>query len=583
MVELPGPDASDELINYVDEIGQSAESWHGISAALLKREQATGEIQTGWLMTAFEYHLRHPEGEARTQLDAFTDYPNPIPSLPEEVVALWASTADRVHAAALRARLHHLLFERGHGNKGTHGREAAKAYLELGSGNWGRLERAHCLQWAVNLSKRIGDRSEAANAYPALVELASESLDQEKKEPGVALDALETLAFEDTTNPELPQLLERARAEYGDNPYLASKTIQIQEQVFKSDPTKRDELRREIVEAFCNYAEKFPPGAMRMAFFEDSAKLANQYGVPDLADKAISAMQAMSIGDLHLQTFTATASIPAQAVDTHVAKLVEQSSLDAVLHSLASGEAPTGNIDRNMASTEMIAKQTPFAALIPTKHIGVDALPRYTATSDAERLDEQLARIEIVGLSMGGEVAARVLEAALARFSPSEEELTSLLQVQPHVSASIARSLARALLDFQSESYEEATTVAMPKIESLVRELLREQGVLRFRPEREQRQGPSTRGQFPQLGALLGQIKPWLDQSWYRFLWTFLVSPFGPNYRNELLHGFTEDVTRIPAALTILAGLRLALVPLNSDPETDESGPGEVAASASPD
>ena len=172
----------------------------------------------------------------------------------------------------------------------------------------------------------------------------------------------------------------------------------------------------------------------------------------------------------------------------------------------------------------------------------------FQATSDAERLDEQLARIEIVGLSMGGEVAACVLEAALARFSPSEEELTSLLQVQPHVSASIARSLARALLDFQSESYEEATTVAMPKIESLMRELLRERGVLRFRPEREQRQGPSTRGQFPQLGALLGQIKPWLDQSWYRFLWTFLVSPFGPNYRNELLHGFTEDVTRIPAA-----------------------------------
>lgn len=54
-----------------------------------------------------------------------------------------------------------------------------------------------------------------------------------------------------------------------------------------------------------------------------------------------------------------------------------------------------------------------------------------------------------------------------------------------------------------------------------------------------------------------------MDRSWDRFFWTFLVSPFGLNFRNELLHGYTEEVARTHAALTILAGLRLALVPLS--------------------
>jgi hypothetical protein len=164
-----------------------------------------------------------------------------------------------------------------------------------------------------------------------------------------------------------------------------------------------------------------------------------------------------------------------------------------------------------------------------------------------------------------------VLEGALERFSPSEEDIVTALQALPHVSTPVARSVARALLAFQAGRYEEATTVAMPRIESLVRALCDEKGVLRFRVQRDQRQGPSTRGQYPQLGALLVEIRPWMDRSWDRFLWTFLVSPFGPNYRNELLHGYVDDATRIPATLTILAALRLALTPLSADRATDGS------------
>lgn len=66
-----------------------------------------------------------------------------------------------------------------------------------------------------------------------------------------------------------------------------------------------------------------------------------------------------------------------------------------------------------------------------------------------------------------------------------------------------------------------------------------------------------------------------MDRSWDRFLWTFLVSPFGPNYRNELLHGYVDDATRVPAALTILAALRLALIPLGADHAgPPDAGPG---------
>ena len=576
-MDLPAPDASDELIEHLARAGESAESWLDISAALREREHEAGDIQAGWLMTAFDYHLARRVGDERDRLpfgDAMSGdgwrYPTPVAELPEEVVALWASAADRVQVAAPRARLHHLLFERGHGNKGEHGREAAAAYLALGTGTWSRLARANCLHWAVTLSKRVGDRQEAAKAYPTLVALAAESLAQESPEPGVALHALEVLAFEDTENAQLPGLLERAREAYRNDPWNTSHTIRIQEQVYKGDKAQREQLRRETVEAYHRHADQFPPGLMRMAFLEDAAKLANQHGLPDLAEKATAAMQEMSIDDLGL--ISATVEIPTEIVDAQVAGCLEKDSLAQALEALAGYEPPTGDLDRNLQSTEQIAKQAPLSTLVATKHVGRDGLASYTASSDADRLDEQLAGVEVIGFGLGGEITARVLEGVLRRFGPSDEDIAALLQRQPHVSADIVQALARALLAFQAGRYEEAATVAMPRIESLVRALCQEKGVLRYRVQRDQRQGPSTRGQYPQLGALLGEVKPWMDPSWYRYLWTFLVSPFGPNYRNELLHGYVDDVTRIAAALTILAALRLALIPLSAEAiQSDET------------
>jgi hypothetical protein len=348
-VDLPAPDASDDLVKHLDASAFAAEDWYSISAALLERERSTGDVQAGWLMTAFDYGLARRVDENRKQKEAFGEkfstggstYPTPLEHVPVEVVSLWSSAAERVTAPAARARLYHLLFERGEGSRGVHGRHAASAYLALGNGTWSRLDRVNCLHWAVDVSKRIGDQATAASVLPAFVALASESLAQEKAEPGVALHALEVLADEEPTHPHLPALLERTRAVYGD-PFLTGHTIRIQEQVFKGDPAKREQLRRETVLAYYRHAMNHPPGLLRMSFLEDAAKIATQYGLTDLAAQAVEAMQQMTIDDLDLKTFSATVAIPAEVVDAHVSTLVSQPSLGDVFHLLVNSEVRRG-------------------------------------------------------------------------------------------------------------------------------------------------------------------------------------------------------------------------------------------------
>ncbi len=62
-------------------------------------------------------------------------------------------------------------------------------------------------------------------------------------------------------------------------------------------------------------------------------------------------------------------------------------------------------------------------------------------------------RAEGIGLSLGVEVTSQVLERAMERLSPSEEELTLFLQALPHVSAHVAHSLARVPLAVQVGSH----------------------------------------------------------------------------------------------------------------------------------
>ena len=71
---------------------------------------------------------------------------------------------------------------------------------------------------------------------------------------------------------------------------------------------------------------------------------------------------------------------------------------------------------------------------------------------------------------------------------------------------------------------------------------------------------------------MLVKLKKHLDGSWHRYLWTFLVSPFGRNYRNELAHGFVEQVGVYGSALTLIAALHLALAPVQTTaPTLDET------------
>jgi len=527
-------------------------------------------------MTAFDYDLARRVGDDPKNTPPFgphltTDqfeYPLPLGEVPAEVALLWSDVAERSRGAASKARLHHLLFELRHGNVGDHGRAAAAAYLAVGIGTGGRILRLNCLHWSLDLSRRMKDGAAAELVHVPLISIALDSLAQrDNPEPGVALHAIEVLAADVPHHPQLPELLEKARAAYPDG-RLTGETIRIQRSLVRGVDFRHTQLQREHVQAYLAQADLFP-GLIRMVNLEEAAQLATSYGLTDLLKTAVAEMQGMSLDELGLNKLSFTVTMPAGALKAHVGRYTEQASLAEALRLLVNDASPTGDIASNRTISTNTSKAAPAIDIFTVKHIGEDALSRYTATNDEERADEKLARTENLHMALAMDGFARIFDALMTKFTPTRDELIELIGAEDHVSAGTATTIAKALEAFHATNYEEAATMTMPRIETLARARLAAAGELQFRIQ----QG-HDRGQYPQLGGILRALELHLDESWYRFLKTFLVSQFGSNFRNELAHGFVEEVGGHQAALTIVAALHLALVPV---PLAETATPAETS------
>ena len=568
------PDPSDALIVALADIESTATGWLAISQALKIRENEFKDLQAGWLMTAFDYVLaRHRVHDSPRGGSAFVpsigwdngSYPLALPLVPDVVLELWSNVVDRSEGVGSQARLHHLLFERRNGNAGDHARAAAAAYLSIGFSDWPRIERVNCLHWSLELSRRLKDNDRADAVHAPLVTIAQESLSQKDPEPGVALHALEVLVNDVPDHALLPELLVQARAAYS-TPWLADETIRLQQKLAKGNESQITALKREQVEGYLHAADQ-SAGMLRMANLEDAAKLATRFGIADLLRVATEGMQAMTIEDLEFQKTTIEFSMPLDAFESIIGYFVNQSTLAAGLLALVTADPPSGKIDGNTEAAAKAAEAAPFMTLLTKKHVGDDALTRYTAADEDEQLDEKLAEQENIHLIIGAQVVARSIEALMARFTPTRSELFEIIGASEHVSDGVSESLAQALLAFHNGDWEVAATLSMPKIETLARARLAASGDLQFEVQRGR-----TRGQYPQLGRMLVKLKKHLDGSWHRYLWTFLVSPFGRNYRNELAHGFVEQVGVYGSALTLIAALHLALAPVQTTaPTLDET------------
>lgn len=524
------------------------------------------------LADAFRFHADHGEDRDRERFGPMVKFesgatiPAPLSEMPEETCTLWEAVAERATNSRVRARLHDLLFERRWGDVGTHAAAAIEAYLaDAAPIDPPSLRTLDALGRAHNIAKMIRRSDLAERAMSDLLKAAATSLDDPEPKPGVALGLIEVLVENRCDNPVVDELLVRARRHYNDA-WNTQNTIDLQRKR-APDATSRTALDRELVELWLDEADRVDP-LVALSHREKAAKIARSRGLPDLAERAVLAMQAAEPPKLAHIKVEVPSSLTHEQIEEYIESMVGETWWESVARVLSVGP-PTGDVEHNRKLSADLAKEHPLQALFPKVRLGGDCLPRYTPTSEEDRLDDQLTDIETMALRMQGQLLGEALRRAGARHSPSVEGVIEALRDVGWEGAP-ASAIARVVRRFDASDFEAAAYTGLPLIERLCRELLLSIDAPLYRVQRDR-----TPGTYPGLGALLPPLlERGLDPSWHRFLRTFLSAPNGWNFRNEALHGFVDDVNATGAALVLIAVLYLAhLRPQPVDPDVDETSP----------
>ncbi|MGV9990762.1 DUF4209 domain-containing protein [Streptomyces sp. NPDC003374] len=536
---------SDVPVNEVTDLAVKAALWAFDYRVSVKQERNR-------LRAVVEPRFRGASGETE---------PPEVATTSDEVAEMWNSLASKVTSQWGKARLHHLLFERRFGKPHEHAVASAQNYLAAAK-NWEiGLDRAQYLAISLRIARAVNSADLANSIVGQLLDDAAQELAGGEARPGVFLRLVEPILAERQPSSHIAELLESAILKYSD-PFIQDELLSLQI-VRASDETAKRSLWERRVQIWNKAADR-SQGIIRAMHFKKALECAEESQERDLVERAAARLQELRNEDLGLATFTASTSIDESEIERLLAPIRDVGNWQHALLCLYQAYGPsTGNLKQNQARMEAHAREFPLSALFPHQLLGGDGLPRYHPQSEEDRVAMALAEQESFNVQVWAPILATALTRVFETYGiPSEEELAEFFAQSPLVDDSLAHALARAFIRYWMGDAEGAAFTILPRIETLARNLViaMDRGV--YRLQRDQKPG-----QYPGLGYLLDILKEHgMDESWHRCVLTICANPAGGwNIRNEVAHGFIDNVSA-PAAAVVLQ-VALYLWSLHGSPE----------------
>ena len=203
------------------------------------------------------------------------------------------------------------------------------------------------------------------------------------------------------------------------------------------------------------------------------------------------------------------------------------------------------------------ARQEPrLIDLIRRTHIRPDGSECCHPDSPEERLEKDLAREHAAWAALTAKLWIETsLDAIRDRYGLAPETITEFVTEHGLVGQFEGEAFGRAFRHYWSGDYDSAANVALPRIESALRNIAlgADESIINL-PRGGQR--PKCGGYKP-LGAILPLLKDTLGENAVRMLQYLLVDNHGMNLRDNYAHGIQSETPQTDAAIALWIALWL--------------------------
>jgi hypothetical protein len=504
------------------------------------------------LMQAFSLTLR-PSGPSRRDwelsayarnLDTRFGPPAPLDSVPEESVDIWQIYAEAGLAPFVVAHLADLVACKGRGLPSS-ADAAIAALLDL-PGVIPDVYAADHLGRALELTAKFAREETKPVVEDALLGHADSALDDEP-ELGTFIGSVRSLADRSLRVDEVARLIDRAVQVWEGDSYALQAIYQVRRQI-AADEESRVTAERDQVQSLLDEANGASNGVRKLALLQDAHAVAVRHSHLDLADIAQAAMRSIPADAFGFERVSVELPLPEGFADQRVAAIVGDDDLASALGRLVS-DCPTGDVEGIRAGAEAGKSTGAVAAIFGTTVLNVELLPRSLHAGDD--LDAAIASLQDIHMSLALPIIARALDTLRDKYDVADPWLIDELTAAGRCSEGKVSKLVRCLRRYWREDYEGAAYIGSTLCEGILRERLLAAGI---DPYQLPRPDGTNAGKYKMLNQLIIlAAQAGLDQSWAAWLQFALADPkFGPNLRNELLHGAVDDDPGPLNAATVL-------------------------------
>jgi hypothetical protein len=478
----------------------------------------------------------------------------------------WAQFADTAEHPGVRARLHHLLYAAGHPPKHVHARSAISNYqaavhlfFDAHEQPTGRVSAARCLTSALNiaLAMKQGDLRDAV--VQDMLTTARTLLAGEDKSAGLIMHLLEPLSQRGLAAQDVHHLARGAEQDV-DDVLLKTAFLALARRT-ATDASTQQQIDEAAAQAWIDEARQHS-GMRKVLALNQAATAARDAGLTKLRDEAIRELQAVDIDSLGLVPIRSAVSQQPLLLDAYLARIDAAGNLREALETVAALDSPPAGraADAERFAT-MAPSIAPLAATIARGRVNSSG-PIPVSASGTDGQDGLQAQWHTVALLLEGDRVAAQLDRLQGKAD--EHELLAAFAHSELGRTPRLRMLAHAFQHFWLHEDDAAIHLALPQVESLLREALRSHQI----PVLQLAQG-KTVGGVSQLGTLIAAMpKAGFSEDWTRSLKLLLTDPeVGLNLRNDALHGLRDCPSHGEVALVLQAALFLLF---HASPEQEQ-------------
>lgn len=502
-------------------------------------------------------------------------YPPRPSDVTEQVRRLWRWVLNAVDDAIVQARLADLLYVAEGPSAHADGRRGAKALLTLASGSeWTALNRAECATRALEIYRELNDRDAVADAARQTAVLVEALLKQEHPGPiFIALRGLTALKPQDRPD-GLRALLETVIDRFCGTPHEASALGLAADAA--ADATARRDLRLRQLNARVEEARR-ADGLGKVALLQRALEFARAYGFGAEARTLLKELQDIPQSELGLQSVDVSTEIPVDQIRQEVDRICGSGATNTVdaLKRLGALVPPPGGSNADVdAEVEREMREFPLSHLFGRTILGPESgAPHFVAnTEENKRRAARGRNRKIYAEYLGGVFLGPLLNAVEAHHGRPSHEVLAEHFATDLIGEVRADRVARALELFWEGDHDASAHVLVPRLESILRDIARAQGITVVKYA-----GEGTFGGSISLNTVMAKLRelnpdvPWLD-----YLEALLCDPLSINLRNLIAHGLVGGVGATGAGLLLHAACYLAL--LGEGPTADSGTPDRPPA-----